>query len=309
MNNSAACTNRSTPLWRKVTGWIAVIVSTTFSGLWAFWGAIENFHEGWYFTSIWKNLLLMIMQYMTFMLSFIVLAIVGIRWPKTGGIITAIAGLFFIGFFKGSSALSLLVIPLLILAAFFFFGSPEPKKWAYRIAVLIPLLVYIGFSIEPAIRVMGRLDDGIRSARLIEGNGVKLMWAPIGPGWPTTGTSYQEAKKNCRFLTRDGSSLSDTPQNIWRLPTVNEVVRSMSRRGSNCDGVWDSVTENATFRITPEKETPLWNPTSQIIYWWTASDKNESTAYVAVYHGMIVTADKRFFPGSRAFRAVKELTE
>jgi len=33
---------------RRVVGWTAVGISTLFSTLWAFWGAIEAFHEGWY---------------------------------------------------------------------------------------------------------------------------------------------------------------------------------------------------------------------------------------------------------------------
>jgi hypothetical protein len=309
MNNPAVDTRARIPFWQKIAGWAAVIISTTISGLWAFWGAIENFHEGWYFTSLWQNLLLMFFQYMIFMLCFVVLTVIGIRWPKTGGVITAVIGLLFIWFFRGASALSLLVIPMFVLAVLFFYGRPAPKKWAYRIAVIIPLLIYLGFSVEPAIRAMGRLDDGDRSARIVEGNGVKLMWAPLGPGWPTTGASYEQAMKNCEYLSDDGTTISENPQNIWRLPTVEEVVCSMTRYGKNCGGIWDSITGKPTYKVTPDKETPLWNPKSQIIYWWTGSGINDSMVYVVVYHGMIVTANKRFYPGSRAFRAVKEVTE
>jgi len=309
MSNSTADTQSGHPLGRRIAGWIAVIISTIFSGLWAFWGALENFHEGWYFTLLWQNLLLMFFQYMIFMFSFVVLTVVGIRWPKTGGIITACIGLFFIWFFRGASALPLLVIPMLVIAVLFFYGRPTPKKWAYRVAVYIPILVFLGFSIEPAIRVIGRHDDGDRGARIVEGHGVKLMWAPLGPGWPTTGTSYQQALKNCEYLSEDGTALSENPQNIWRLPTVDEVVRSMCRQGKNCGGAWNSVTGSPKYHVTSDKETPLWNPNSQIIYWWTKSEKNDSTVYVAVYNGMINTADKKFYPGSRAFRAIKEVAE
>ena len=38
---------------------------------WAFWGIIENFHEGWYFDSTWSNLAPMFGQYLSFMLGFI----------------------------------------------------------------------------------------------------------------------------------------------------------------------------------------------------------------------------------------------
>ena len=29
----------------------------------------------------------------------------------------------------------------------------------------------------------------------------------------------------CRYLAADGKSIAGTPQDIWRLPTVEEVVR------------------------------------------------------------------------------------
>ena len=53
------------------SGWIAVILSTTLACLWAFWGIIENFHEGWYYESLPRNLLLMFGQYLSPMLLFI----------------------------------------------------------------------------------------------------------------------------------------------------------------------------------------------------------------------------------------------
>lgn len=295
------------PFWQRIAGWTAVIISTAFAGLWAFWGAIENFHEGWYYTSPWDNLVLMFVQYSLFMFIFIIVTVIAIKWNIVGGTITLGSALFFVWFFRGSSALSLLVIPLVILGILFIIGKPTPKKWAYRVAVFVPILIFIGFSIPNAVRVAGRYDDGDRGMRIIEGNGIKLVWAPLGPGWPVKGTSYDDALNICKYLSDDGTKLLDTPQNFWRLPTVDEVVRSMCHNGINCGGVWDSVMEKPSYKITPDKETPLWNPHSQIIYWWTATEKNDSNVYVAVYHGMITTADKRYSAGSRAFRAVKDI--
>ncbi|MGO8735148.1 MAG: hypothetical protein ACLQVM_20415 [Terriglobia bacterium] len=40
------------PKWQRILGWSAVSISTLVSGFWGFWGSIENFHEGWYFTSL-----------------------------------------------------------------------------------------------------------------------------------------------------------------------------------------------------------------------------------------------------------------
>jgi hypothetical protein len=33
---------------RQIAGWIAVSLSIVITCFWAFWGIIENFHEGWY---------------------------------------------------------------------------------------------------------------------------------------------------------------------------------------------------------------------------------------------------------------------
>src|SRR5262249_27025059 len=52
---------------------------------------------------------------------------------------------------------------------------------------------------------------------------------------------------------------------IWRLPTVVEVFRSLTRHGTNAGGEWDEASHQATFRTRPDKESPLWNPQSQIV--------------------------------------------
>ena len=40
---------------RQVAGWIAVGFSTFITSIWAFWGIIENHHEGWYYESWLSN--------------------------------------------------------------------------------------------------------------------------------------------------------------------------------------------------------------------------------------------------------------
>jgi hypothetical protein len=58
--------------YRQILGWIAVGLSTLAGCFWAFWGIIENFHEGWYYPSLWMNLSLMVVQYL-----FVTLLVVG----------------------------------------------------------------------------------------------------------------------------------------------------------------------------------------------------------------------------------------
>jgi hypothetical protein len=45
-----------------VVGWIAIFLTTTISSLCAYWGSIENFHEGWYYHELWRNLALMLVS-------------------------------------------------------------------------------------------------------------------------------------------------------------------------------------------------------------------------------------------------------
>ena len=49
---------------KNIVGWITVIITISVSSLWAFWGIVENFHEGWYSVSVWENLFMLIFQYM-----------------------------------------------------------------------------------------------------------------------------------------------------------------------------------------------------------------------------------------------------
>ena len=140
----------------------------------------------------------------------------------------------------------------------------------------------------------------------MHGNGVDLIWAPDGPGWPRTGTNWDEAKQVCQHLDEAGITVAPTPQNIWRLPTVDEAVGSMARRGQNCGGVWNEEIAKATYKTTPDKESPLWNIHSQVIYWWTATEVDEERAYIIVYDGQAWPKTKRFSMPSQGFRCVKQ---
>ena len=96
------------------------------------------------------------------------------------------------------------------------------------------------------------------------------------------------------------------PQHIWRLPTVDEAVRSMARHGQNSGGVWDAEIAKATYKTTPDKESPLWNAHSQVIYWWTATVVDEERAYIIVYDGKVWPRNKQLSPAYLGFRCVKQ---
>jgi hypothetical protein len=301
---------------KNILGWIAIGFSAVISSIWAFWGISEGFHEGWCKGTLWKNIGGMF-AYLIPMFFSIAISVYALRSPIGGGLIYIGFGVIFSIFIFALwssfwtsiwGAFSWFPVTglLIVVGVFYWIGRPKPKKLTYSLIIGIPLLIAIGFGIEPVVRVAGRVDDGIRDARLVEGNGVRLVWAPAGPGWPKSSVNWEKAKQIGLYLSDDGKTLMKTPQNIWRLPTVEEAVRSMARHGHNCGGEWDPKKERAKYKIKPDKESPLWDTTSQIIYWWTSTEKDENTVYVIIYNGVIFSEAKDFQIGSRAFRAVKE---
>jgi hypothetical protein len=143
--------------------------------------------------------------------------------------------------------------------------------------------------------------------RLVEGNGVTLLWAPAGQGWTRDGNiSWAAAKERVRYLTADGLSLATQPQDLWRLPTREEVVRSLSRDNLNAGGDWDAARERASYQRKPDKESPLWDPYAPLIYLWTADDVDPQRAWVVVYHGGVYPQSKSLGSSSLGFRAVRE---
>ncbi len=292
---------------RKGLGWAAVSISTLISCVWAGWGIIENFHEGWYYPSLGTNLGLMAAQYLSPMLLFMGLTILGIYRPRISAAVHWLAAGLAAWFFKtGSAAATTLIIsPLLGLGTLYWFGKLKKQKLATLLAIGLPLLALVVAGISPAIRVSQRLSDGNLGARLVEGNGLSLVWAPDGPGWPDSGGDWFEAQRSCRRLTEDGLELAGDDQDIWHLPTVEEAVRSLTRNGANSGGAWDAEGARASYQQKPDKESPLWKVHSPVIYWWTSTEVDKDRAYIIVYDGKAWPRSKDFGPDYLGFRCVK----
>ncbi len=292
---------------RYIIGWIAVGLSLLTTCFWAFWGIIENFHEGWYYESLPSNLGLMIVQYLSPMLLFMAVTLVSIFWSRAGACLHGILALGVAVFFEGwtNPVTLLLSLPLIGLGALYWFGRPQPRRVAVSLVLGLPLLTLLVFGIEPAVRVSQRVDDGDLRARLVQGNGVDLIWAPDGPGWPREGVDWVQAQRVCEHLSADGLTLTPEAQHIWRLPVVEEAVRSMARHGQNSGGVWDPASAQATYQARPDKESPLWNVHSQVIYWWTSTEADRHHAYVIAYDGEVWPRSKEFGPAYLGFRCVK----
>ncbi len=238
---------------RQIAGWLAAGLSTVITCIWAFWGIIENFHEGWYYESLLSNVGMMFVQYLSPMLIFMGVTLISISWPRFGGGLHMILASLAVWFFQAFSnaATFLIITPLIGLGLLYWFGRPQPRKIAVSLVIGLPMLTLIISGTEPVLRVSQRIDDGNLQAQLVHGNEVNLVWAPDGPGWPRKGVNWHEAQQVCQYLGEDGLTPAPVPQHIWRLPTVDEAVRSMARHGQNSGGVWDAGTAKATYETPP----------------------------------------------------------
>lgn len=347
----------------RLPGIIAAGLCILVTGFWTFWGVVEMFHEGWYQPFEWLFFLLPAIVCLA-------LTLVALTWPRLGGwLLIVIGGAFYAWALRSAAtrygltvgaALSWLPASglLVVVGALFLVEGrrkrraetpPDPRWWRrhlrYLIAAGVPLVLGIGLAVEPAIRVAGRVDDGERGERVIEGNGVTLVWAPAGPGWvtaPDTPTWNEialyglepmgfDGKRNghdgqcdkdsdvgcatpddlqrvnvCAYLSEDGRRLMDEAQHIWRMPTTDELVRSLVRHGVNAGCTWTGESGRQVCDVRPDKETPLWDPTAPVIYYWSADEASASEAHRVAYNGTVYPLRKYAGLGSCGYRCVRE---
>lgn len=293
---------------RSLVGWTAVAASTVLATMWAYWGIIENFHEGWYNASLTRNLGMLLAQYLRPMLLFVTLAGLAIRWPRVSVPAHVLAAGLTYWALAGANprvVVPFICAPLVLMGVAYAYGRPEPRRRALALAVGVPLVVMVVAGVGPAWRVAHRFDDGDRGLRVVQAPGAHLQWAPAGPGWPEDGVTWDEAVRRCRHLTADGLALAEAPLDLWRLPTVDEVVASLTKHNRPAGGRWDPAAQSASFTFTPDKEPPLWNPRSKVVYWWTATEAGPGQAIRVVYNGQTYPTPKSARWGYLAFRAVR----
>ena len=111
----------------------------------------------------------------------------------------------------------------------------------------------------------------------------------------------------CRYLNAAGDVLMDTPQDIWRMPTTEELVRSLVRHGENAGCEWPVVIgEQAECATQPDKESPLWATDMAPIYYWSADSNNEEDGYFVAYNGVVNTAYKLGGNPRHGYRCVRD---
>ncbi|MHB0876668.1 MAG: hypothetical protein ACYC5O_11570 [Anaerolineae bacterium] len=347
---------------RALPGAIAAVLLAVAATLWGFWGAMEMYYEGW--RGGWATGL----PYLVPAAVTLALAVAALTWPRAGGwLLVVVAGAFTtwvmsVQFGRGAQLTWQFVLSwfpltgILVLTGFLLLldgrnrrrwrdeGPASPttwwrRHWRYALVVGLPTLVFVGSTIQWLPTLLARRDDGDRSARLIEGNGVALVWAPAGPGWnwlqswggyPSwdmlalyglapvgldgkPGYDSEHATEAdmaatglCRYLAADGVTLMGMPQGIWRLPTADELVGSLALHGENAGCVWDGVSARADCRIAPDKETPLWAPDQAPIYYWVADESSEEEAYFVNYQGAVNSQPKGWGNPRHGYRCVRD---
>ena len=340
----------------RIPGWIAIGLITTLNALWLYWGLGEAFYEGW---GVPETPWFLFLTVPTAAMAFSVFAI---KFPYVGGGVLMLAGLSFAiwwlipGIQSGLYSLRVVMGRLYLSAGFAIVGlcfildgALNPKglvkdsNWFLRnlrllLAIGIPTLVGLGVAAVNLPVVLSRVDDGVRSARLIEGAGVELIWAPAGPGWnwkqdfggypswdslaaygkaPVGLARYKlrgihasqeemEVYGLCTFLSKDGKELHDQRLGIWRMPTVQEISRSLSLHNRNAKCEWDDESGKLDCALNPDKETPLWAPDEPPVYYWAADEFDQENAYYVSYTGWVAYQPKNWGNPRHGYRCVKE---
>ncbi len=209
------------------------------------------------------------------------------------------------------------------------------RRLRWLVVVGAPLLLAVVMSAAGLTRIALRLDDGDRGARRIAGDGVDLVWAPAGPGWNwqqswggypswdslalygATPVGLKQTPEGrhataedmartglCGYLDAAGTSLTVEPQHLWRMPTIDEFVRSLTRGGEPAGCTWSGAPGSMACRTAPDKETPLWAPDQPPIYMWT-SEQSGSDAWYVNYEGFVAHQSKGFGNPRHGYRCVR----
>jgi hypothetical protein len=343
---------------RSLPGHIAtVLASVATTGL-AVMGAASMFYEG------WGQPPLELLAYLLPGAACLMLCLVAAHWPRGGGLALLLASVAFgAAWLRGQQGrgvppamlaftLAMMLGPVILTGVLFLLearhrrllrqeGVAPSPHWLVRnhrslILAGVPLLALAVVCAQQVPGLLARRDDGIRGARVIEGNGVTLVWAPGGPGWnwkrpdrspltwneialygvapvglagkdrnglPPARREDMDRTNLCLHLSDDGSTLLVEPPRIWRMPTADEIVRSLTRDGANAGCAWDGKQGHAPCRRPPDKETPLWAPDERPIYYWAASDHDPVAALGVNYTGGITPQPKTSRgPGFRCVR-------
>lgn len=290
-----------------ISGWAALLILTLFASVWGYWGMIENFYEGWYYESSWMNLKLMFYQYLSPVFIFLLLGILVIYLKRWSVLFILLLGSWIIWYYHNW----FYFLPFIPSAIFAFWGKIRKQRLALKLHLLIPAMTLLAAGAEPVYRVSTRIKKHTGEAVNIKTSTGWIKWVQEGPGWSKTSYNWYEAVGICRRLDSSGNHFSDQQQNSWRLPDIDEAVTSMHRHGRPAGGKWDTKAEYAFYDRLPDKEFPMWNRHSPIIYWWTGTGPSADTSYAWMIsaNGVVKKVKKKFKAGYYGFRAVTNIPD
>jgi hypothetical protein len=110
----------------------------------------------------------------------------------------------------------------------------------------------------------------------------------------------------CAFLDETGQHLMSEPQYLWRMPTVDEIARSLSLHGENAGCTWGGALGRMDCVLNPDKETPLWAPDEPPVYFWTGEESDADHAYFISYTGYVNDQPKDWGNPRHGYRCVRE---
>ncbi len=110
----------------------------------------------------------------------------------------------------------------------------------------------------------------------------------------------------CRYLSEDGLTLLTEPQNLWRMPSIQEVAASLPHHHELADCVWDGTAGLMKCEKRPDKETPLWAPDRSPVYLLTATEADSNRVWFVSYNGRAQQTYKSWGNPRHGFRCVKD---
>ncbi len=333
----------SSPVLRRLPGHLAFLLATLVATVTAVTAVYPFFYEG------WGQPVTTAIAYLLPPVLMVAVCGLAVGRPHAGGFLLLAGGVGVGAWWLWRKAASEDLTPDVLLTAVVFFApvvltgacflfearhrrllaaagaQPSSRWWVrhYRLAIVLGVPV-LAVALGPAQELPGLLarhDDGLRGIRTIAGNGVTLVWAPHGPGWnqrqPDGSYPSWDAIAGhggsgaglCGHLSEDGTSLRPEALRAWRLPTADEVVRSLTRGGRNAGCTWDGRSPHATCAQAPDKETPLWAPDQAPIYYLTTDVAGEQHVLGVNYTGGITPHRRTSGVGYRCVKPVGSPSE
>lgn len=108
-----------------------------------------------------------------------------------------------------------------------------------------------------------------------------------------------------RYINYEGDKLTEQRHHYWRLPTIEEYIKILMRRGENAGGTFDRSSGEFSYKINPDKEGPIWAPKGEVIYYWTSTEVGKTRAFDITFSGEPREIIKTTAQDYRGFRAVR----